>query len=105
MEVTDRERALGEELTALRARLAAVEEQAAAKELQLRKHAAAARDAYPGKHAERVAAYGLEIARALGSQMAYDPEIEFGFLLHDIGKVAIPDAILYKPEPLNEAER
>jgi HD-GYP domain-containing protein (c-di-GMP phosphodiesterase class II) len=37
--------------------------------------------------------------------MAYEPEIEFGFLLHDIGKVAIPDAILYKPEPLTEAER
>src|SRR3954447_14104011 len=68
-------------------------------------NAVEARDAYTGKHAERVAAYGLEIARALGSQMAYDPEIEFGFLLHDIGKVAVPDAILYKPEPLSEGER
>src|SRR3954447_4745397 len=68
-------------------------------------NAVEARDAYTGKHAERVAAYGMEIARALGSQMAYDPEIEFGFLLHDIGKVAVPDAILYKPEPLTEAER
>jgi ribonuclease P protein subunit RPR2 len=37
--------------------------------------------------------------------MAYDPEIEFGFLLHDIGKVAVPDAILYKPDPLTDAER
>ena len=136
MEVTDRERALGEELDALRARLAEVEQQAADKERQLERYAAdlretfkserersaqlqasymatvralanavEARDAYTGKHAERVAAYGLEIARAMGSQMAYDPEIEFGFLLHDIGKVAIPDAILYKPEPLTEAER
>jgi ribonuclease P protein subunit RPR2 len=68
-------------------------------------NAVEARDAYTGKHAERVAAYGLEIAAACGMQMAETPEIEFGFLLHDIGKVAIPDAILFKPEPLTETER
>jgi putative nucleotidyltransferase with HDIG domain len=136
MEVTERERALEEEVAALRARITEVEEQAADKERQLERYAAdlretfkserersaqlqasymatvralanavEARDAYTGKHAERVAAYGLEIARAFGSQLAYEPEIEFGFLLHDIGKVAVPDAILYKPEPLTEAER
>jgi HD-GYP domain-containing protein (c-di-GMP phosphodiesterase class II) len=33
------------------------------------------------------------------------PRLEFGFLLHDIGKVAIPDAILYKPEALTDEER
>ena len=60
-------------------------------------NAVEARDAYTGKHAERVAAYGIEIARALGLPRPDAPEIEFGFLLHDIGKVAIPDAILYKP--------
>jgi putative nucleotidyltransferase with HDIG domain len=63
------------------------------------------RDAYTGKHAERVAAYGLEIARRLDLPMAERPEIEFGFLLHDIGKVAIPDAILHKPEALSTSER
>ena len=68
-------------------------------------NAVEARDAYTGKHAERVAAYGLAIARSLGSALAVDPQTEFGFLLHDIGKVAIPDAILYKPEPLSEEER
>jgi HD-GYP domain-containing protein (c-di-GMP phosphodiesterase class II) len=68
-------------------------------------NAVEARDAYTGKHAERVAAYGLEIARAMGSSLAEDPQTEFGFLLHDVGKVAIPDAILYKPEPLTDAER
>src|SRR5581483_11633956 len=31
-------------------------------------------------------------------------EIEFGFLLHDVGKVAIPDAILFKPDRLSEEE-
>lgn len=68
-------------------------------------NAVEARDAYTGKHAERVAAYGLAIARATGSALAADPEIEFGFLLHDVGKVAIPDAILFKPEPLGNDER
>ena len=68
-------------------------------------NAVEARDAYTGKHAERVAAYGLVVAAACGMRLADTPEIEFGFLLHDIGKVAIPDAILFKPEPLNDAER
>jgi putative nucleotidyltransferase with HDIG domain len=136
VEVTDRERALEDEVIALRARIAEVEAEAANNARQLERYAAdlretfkqerarsqqlresyittvralanavEARDAYTGKHAERVAAYGLELARALGSQLADDPEIEFGFLLHDIGKVAVPDAILYKPDPLTEAER
>jgi HD-GYP domain-containing protein (c-di-GMP phosphodiesterase class II) len=68
-------------------------------------NAVEARDAYTGKHAERVAAYGLEIARKFPSELVLTPELEFGFLLHDVGKVAIPDAILYKPGPLTDEER
>jgi putative nucleotidyltransferase with HDIG domain len=68
-------------------------------------NAVEARDAYTGKHAERVAAYGLAIIEALGLKRSNTPEIEFGFLLHDIGKVAIADAILYKPDALTEKER
>jgi putative nucleotidyltransferase with HDIG domain len=68
-------------------------------------NAVEARDAFTGMHAERVAAYVLEIARAARLTFADDPQTEFGFLLHDIGKVAIPDAILFKPGPLNRAER
>ncbi|HEY2260100.1 MAG TPA: HD-GYP domain-containing protein [Solirubrobacteraceae bacterium] len=68
-------------------------------------NAVEARDAYTGKHAERVAAYGIEIARALGLPRPDAPELEFGFLLHDIGKLAIPDAILYKPGELTDEER
>lgn len=68
-------------------------------------NAVEARDAYTANHAERVAAYGLELARQLGLPVAERPEIEFGFLLHDIGKVGIPDAILYKPGPLTNEER
>jgi putative nucleotidyltransferase with HDIG domain len=68
-------------------------------------NAVEARDAYTGKHAERVAAYGLELATRIDPDLAAEQEIEFGFLLHDIGKVAIPDGILHKPEPLSEEER
>jgi len=64
-----------------------------------------ARDAYTGRHAERVAAYGLQIAEACAMRLTDQPEIEFGFLLHDVGKVAVPDAILFKPGPLTPTER
>ncbi|MBA3745980.1 MAG: HD domain-containing protein [Solirubrobacterales bacterium] len=64
-----------------------------------------ARDAYTGRHAERVAAYGLALAEVYGLRLGDEPEIEFGFLLHDVGKVAVPDAILFKPGPLTAAER
>jgi putative nucleotidyltransferase with HDIG domain len=64
-----------------------------------------ARDAYTGRHAERVAAYGLALAEVYGLRLADEPQIEFGFLLHDVGKVAVPDAILFKPGPLTDAER
>jgi HD-GYP domain-containing protein (c-di-GMP phosphodiesterase class II) len=68
-------------------------------------NAVEARDAYTSRHAERVAAYGLAIAEAIGTALTRRPEIEFGFLLHDVGKVAVPDAILWKPEPLTAEER
>jgi putative nucleotidyltransferase with HDIG domain len=67
-------------------------------------NAVEARDAYTGRHAERVAAYGLQLADAYGMRLGDDPEIEFGFLLHDIGKVAVPDAILFKTSRLTEEE-
>jgi ribonuclease P protein subunit RPR2 len=68
-------------------------------------NAVEARDAYTGKHAERVAAYGMLIARTMRIPLADAPATEFGFLLHDVGKVAIADAILYKPGRLSDEER
>jgi len=67
-------------------------------------NAVEARDAYTGKHAERVAAYGMELAREAGLDVADSPQIEFGFLLHDVGKVAVPDAILFKSSSLTPEE-
>jgi ribonuclease P protein subunit RPR2 len=67
-------------------------------------NAVEARDAYTGKHAERVAAYGLLLTRRIDPELADDPQTEFGFLLHDVGKVAIPDSVLHKPEGLGREE-
>ena len=67
-------------------------------------NAVEARDAYTGKHAERVAAYGMELARRSGLDDADSPQIEFGFLLHDVGKVGVPDAILFKSSSLTPEE-
>ena len=67
-------------------------------------NAVEARDAYTGKHAERVAAYGIALAGVAGMDLADSPQIEFGFLLHDVGKVGVPDAILFKTSSLTEEE-
>ena len=67
-------------------------------------NAVEARDSYTGKHAERVTAYGLALAEAIGLHTDTLPGIEFGFLLHDVGKVGVPDAILFKPGALDESE-
>jgi len=67
-------------------------------------NAVEARDAYTGKHAERVAAYGLLLTRRIDPALADDPQTEFGFLLHDVGKVAIPDQVLHKPRDLEREE-
>ena len=46
----------------------------------------------------------MELARAAGVDLTRSAQIEFGFLLHDIGKVAVPDAILFKTRRLTEEE-
>jgi HD-GYP domain-containing protein (c-di-GMP phosphodiesterase class II) len=68
-------------------------------------NAVEARDAYTAHHADRVTAYGIELAAASGIELAGDSELECAFLLHDIGKVAIPDGILFKTGTLDEQER
>jgi HD-GYP domain-containing protein (c-di-GMP phosphodiesterase class II) len=72
--------------------------------VQALSNAVEARDAYTGKHAERVTAYGIELARASGLDTDQRPGIEFGFLLHDVGKVAVPDAVLFKQSSLSDEE-
>src|SRR6186997_402668 len=63
------------------------------------------KDSGTGIHSQRVQHYGIELARALGSELVEDPSAEYGFLLHDVGKIGIPDSILQKPGPLTQEER
>jgi len=63
------------------------------------------RDAYTGSHSQRVGDYSARIARRLGAD---DPAVELTRLagnLHDLGKLAIPEEVLRKPDELSEAER
>ncbi len=62
-----------------------------------------ARDTYTGGHLERVRVYGKALLDELGVADEY-PGAEYGFLLHDVGKVGIPDSILHKAGALDEAE-
>ena len=55
-------------------------------------------------HSQRVQRYALELAREVSPDLIDDPSAEYGFLLHDVGKIGIPDRILQKPGPLNEGE-
>ena len=63
-----------------------------------------ARDSYTGGHVERVAAYGQQLARALGWPEQSIKEVRLAGIMHDVGKVAIPDAILNKPDKLTPQE-
>ena len=56
------------------------------------------------QHSQRVQHYALELARAVSPDLADDPSVGYGFLLHDVGKIGIPDRILQKAGPLNEGE-
>jgi HD-GYP domain-containing protein (c-di-GMP phosphodiesterase class II) len=62
-----------------------------------------AKDAYTGQHLERCRVYGNALLDAIGVAADY-PNAEFGFLLHDVGKVGVPESILNKPGPLTAAE-
>jgi HD-GYP domain-containing protein (c-di-GMP phosphodiesterase class II) len=62
------------------------------------------RDDQTGRHAERVTEIALRLAQEVAPELAAEREVEFGFLLHDLGKIGIRDSILLKPGPLTAAE-
>jgi putative nucleotidyltransferase with HDIG domain len=66
--------------------------------------AADARDQETGGHSFRVALYAVELARVLGIQGPALRSIEWGALLHDVGKMVVPDDILRKGSPLTDEE-
>ena len=56
-------------------------------------------------HSQRVQRYAVDLTKAIVPDLIDDQSTEYGFLLHDVGKIGIPDGILLKPGPLTEAER
>jgi ribonuclease P protein subunit RPR2 len=63
------------------------------------------KDIGTGEHSHRVLRYATELARAVDPSLLEEPSAEYGFLLHDIGKIGIPDHILRKRGPLTPGER
>ena len=64
-----------------------------------------ARDPYTQGHSQRVGALARSLALRLGRDATQAEELAVAGLLHDIGKVAVPDSILHKPGPLDDDER
>jgi response regulator RpfG family c-di-GMP phosphodiesterase len=57
-------------------------------------------------HSQRVQSYASALANAVGEEsVTRDQSTPYGFLLHDVGKIGIPDGILQKPGPLSPPER
>ena len=62
------------------------------------------KDPYTRRHSEQVAHYAVNLAGALGLPAATVESIRVASLLHDIGKIGVPDYILTKPGPLTDEE-
>jgi HD-GYP domain-containing protein (c-di-GMP phosphodiesterase class II) len=67
-------------------------------------HVVEAKDPTTRGHLDRTAHYGVALARRIDPVLADRPEVAYGFFLHDIGKVGIPESILCKAGPLTELE-
>lgn len=64
-----------------------------------------ARDPYTAGHSARVAGYAELVARRMDVDETTLLELSRGALFHDLGKIAVPDAVLLKPGPLTAKER
>ena len=63
-----------------------------------------AKDECTGGHLQRVSRYGMMLTALVAPEHATDPQFEYGFLLHDIGKLIVPDLVLQKAGPLTDSE-
>ena len=63
-----------------------------------------ARDNYTHEHSEQVVSLATDVAKLLGLPPTELDAVRHGALLHDVGKLAIPNEILHKPGPLTDAE-
>jgi hypothetical protein len=64
-----------------------------------------ARDPSTKKHSEHVSTIAVDLGRVLGCSESELEQLEWGGLLHDIGKIGVRDAVLLKPSGLDPAER
>jgi PAS domain S-box-containing protein/putative nucleotidyltransferase with HDIG domain len=62
------------------------------------------RDSYTSEHSQRMAALAVEVGRKLGSSHSELEALRWAALLHDIGKIGVPDDILLKPSSLTRKE-
>ena len=63
-----------------------------------------AKDKYTNGHSIRVAQYSKMISKALGDSEEEQKRVYYSALLHDIGKIGIPDTIINKPAALTKEE-
>ena len=63
------------------------------------------RDSGTSAHSRRVTSYATRLTLDVSPSLLDDPSLEFGFLLHDVGKIGIPDRILLKTGTLTDDER
>jgi len=63
-----------------------------------------AKDQYTSEHTEEVVRLAVSLAAELGLEHELVRQVELGAVLHDIGKVRVPESILNKPGPLDDAE-
>jgi response regulator RpfG family c-di-GMP phosphodiesterase len=63
-----------------------------------------AKDRQTGLHAQRVQHYALTLTEGVDPQLLDDPSLEYGFVLHDIGKIGVPNEVLEKQEALTSDE-
>lgn len=63
-----------------------------------------AKDTYTGGHAQRVAGLAGKIAAGIDPLLGQDEQLRFGFVLHDVGKIGVPEGILRKESALTPDE-
>ncbi len=66
--------------------------------------AVAAKDGYAHSHTEQVASYAIMLGRAMGMDRGELKILRYGAILHNVGKIGIPDAVLEKTGPLTPRE-
>ena len=79
-------------------------EQMSFQTIQTLAYAIDAKDPYTRGHSTRVSAYSVKIAEALGWDGERINDLRYAALLHDIGKIGVPDSILNNPKRLTDVE-